>query len=100
MRPDSKLKCNTWRSVLKKNYTLRSPSRGANLEHIIIDGGSSDNFVKIIKKYEPWLAYRVSEKDRGQSYAIDKGFDLATGELLGWLNFDDSLAFGRPTAFY
>ena len=45
----------------------------ADVEHIIIDGGSSDNSVKIIKKYESWLAYRVTEKDRGQSHASIKG---------------------------
>jgi glycosyltransferase involved in cell wall biosynthesis len=60
-----------------------------NLEYIIIDGGSTDGSVEIIKKYEPWLTYWVSEKDNGQSSAINKGFSLATGELAGWLNSDD-----------
>jgi len=64
-----------------------------NLEYIIIDGGSTDNSVEIIKKYENYLKFWVSEPDRGQSHAINKGFDLATGEVLGWLNSDDLYAF-------
>lgn len=60
-----------------------------NLEFIIIDGGSSDNTVEIIRKYECHLAYWVSEKDRGQSHAINKGMGKSTGEYLTWLNSDD-----------
>jgi len=71
----------TIRSVLLQGYP--------NLEYIIIDGGSSDNSVEIIKKYEPWLAYWVSEKDRGQSHAINKGFAHATGDIHAYLNSDD-----------
>jgi glycosyltransferase involved in cell wall biosynthesis len=60
-----------------------------NLEYIIIDGGSTDNTVDVIKKYQNYITYWVSEKDKGQSDAINKGFRLATGDILCWLNSDD-----------
>jgi glycosyltransferase involved in cell wall biosynthesis len=71
----------TIRSVLEQEYP--------NLEYIVIDGGSTDESVEIIKKYADRLTYWVSEPDRGQSHAINKGFDRATGEIFGWLNSDD-----------
>jgi len=61
----------------------------AETEIIVIDGGSTDNSVKIIKKYEDKIAYWVSEKDRGQSHALNKGFAKATGDIFGWQNSDD-----------
>ena len=60
-----------------------------NLEYIVIDGGSSDGTVQIIEKYADRLAYFVSEKDRGQTHALNKGFAKATGDVLAWLNADE-----------
>ena len=71
----------TIRSVLLQGYP--------DLEYIIIDGGSTDNSREIIKKYEPWLKYWVSEPDGGQSHAINKGFRHGSGEVLAWINSDD-----------
>jgi glycosyltransferase involved in cell wall biosynthesis len=65
-----------------------------NLEYIIIDGGSSDGSVEIIRRYEPYLAYWVSEPDNGQVSAIKRGLRLATGEWFNWLNSDDMLLPG------
>lgn len=78
----------TIRSVLLQGYP--------NLEYIIIDGGSTDGSLDIIRKYDPWLSYWESVKDRGQSHAINKGFSQANGIIFGWLNSDDYL---YPDAF-
>ena len=71
----------TIRSVLLQGYP--------NLEYVIIDGCSTDGSIELIQKYVAWLRYWVSEPDRGQAHAINKGFALATGDLLGWINSDD-----------
>lgn len=76
----------TIRSVLLQGY----PS----IEYIIIDGGSTDGSLEIIKKYEKWIAYWVSEPDTGQSNALNKGFRKATGAITAWLNSDDLYEIG------
>jgi glycosyltransferase involved in cell wall biosynthesis len=68
-------------SVLEQNYP--------NLEYIIIDDGSTDYSVEIIRKYEARLAYWISEKDNGMYEAIQKGFEKSTGEIMAWINSDD-----------
>lgn len=72
----------TIRSVLLQGYP--------DLEYIIVDGGSSDATVDILKKYKDWLTYWVSEPDDGQADAINKGLDKASGVVFGFLNSDDS----------
>ena len=72
------------RSVLLQGYT--------NLEYIIIDGGSTDGSVDIIRRYAPWLTSWTSEPDAGQSDAINKGWQHCTGDVLAWLNSDDLYA--------
>ena len=73
-------------SVLSQNYP--------NVEYIIMDGGSTDNSVQIIKKHEKHLKYWVSEPDKGQSDAINKGLKLVTGDVFNWLCSDDYLENG------
>jgi glycosyltransferase involved in cell wall biosynthesis len=68
-------------SVLNQNYY--------NLELIIIDGGSADGSLEIIKKYQKNITFWISQKDQGQSDALNKGFSYATGDIYGWLNSDD-----------
>ncbi len=71
----------TIRSVIDQNF--------ANLEFIVMDGGSNDNSLEIIKRYENQIDYWVSEPDKGQADAIYRGFERATGDVIGWLNSDD-----------
>jgi len=76
----------TIRSVLLQGYP--------NLEYIVIDGGSSDESASIIEFYAPHLSYWVSEKDNGQTHAVNKGIEKSTGEILGWINSDDMYVAG------
>lgn len=71
----------TLRSVLLQNYP--------NLEYIVMDGGSTDGTREILERYSPWLSHWVSERDGGQSDAIARGFESATGEIIAWLCSDD-----------
>jgi GT2 family glycosyltransferase len=76
----------TIRSVLDQAYP--------NLEYIVVDGGSSDGSIEIIEKYRPHFAHVVIERDEGQSDALNKGFGLATGDVMNWLCSDDMLEPG------
>lgn len=71
-------------SVISQHYS--------DIEHIIIDGGSTDGTLDIIKKYQPHIARWISEKDSGMYDAINKGMRMATGDIIGTLNSDDMLA--------
>lgn len=76
-------------SILEQGYP--------NLEYIIMDGGSKDNSIEIIKKYEKYLSYWQSQPDGGQYIAINDGFKKTTGEIMAWLNSDDKY---HPNAFF
>lgn len=70
-------------SVINQNYS--------NLEYIIVDGGSTDGTLDIIKKYEKHIFKWISEPDKGMYDALNKGFEISTGEIMGWINSDDVL---------
>jgi glycosyltransferase involved in cell wall biosynthesis len=73
----------TIRSVILQGYP--------NLEYFVLDGGSTDNTVDIIKKYSPWIDFWVSESDRGQSAALNRGLRMGSGSHATWINSDDLL---------
>lgn len=79
----------TIQSVIDQGYP--------DVEHILIDGGSTDDTMRVVEQFRGALRHCVSEPDRGQSHALNKGFARATGDILCWLNSDDQLA---PGALY
>ena len=76
----------TIRSIISQGYP--------NLEYIIIDGNSTDKTLDIIKKYNNYISKWVSENDRGQAHAINKGFKISTGDICTWINSDDLIYDG------
>jgi glycosyltransferase involved in cell wall biosynthesis len=78
----------TIRSVVEQDYP--------ELEYLVLDGGSTDGSVEILRRFDDRIAYWESLPDRGQSHAINKGLERATGELVGWINSDD---YYLPGAF-
>src|SRR5262249_38082759 len=78
----------TIESVLSQDYP--------EIEYIVMDGGSTDNTAAVVKEYSSRLKW-ISERDHGQSHAINKGFRMARGEIVSWLNSDDVILPGAVT---
>ncbi len=76
----------TIQSIINQNYP--------NLEYMIFDGGSNDQSLEIIKKYEKWISFWESKSDKGQANAINKGIAKCEGDIVGWINSDDMLVPG------
>lgn len=83
-------------SFLEETIDSVLSQRDPNLEYVIMDGGSSDNSVEVIKRKTSRLAYWTSEPDKGQYDAINKGFAKTTGDIMAWINSDDKYT---PWAF-
>ena len=73
----------TIKSVLNQTYK--------NIQYIVVDGASTDNTMEVVERYRDKIDIIISERDKGQTDAINKGFKLAKGELVGWINSDDML---------
>ncbi|HSH59607.1 MAG TPA: glycosyltransferase [Acidimicrobiales bacterium] len=77
------------RSIVNQRYPA--------VEIIVVDGGSEDETARVVESYKPHVDVYISESDRGQSHALNKGFAVATGDIMGWLNADDVYC---PGAFW
>ena len=84
-------------NLLKKQLTSVLDQDYAKIEYIVMDGGSSDNTLSVLEKYESRIKW-ISQPDNGQSDAINKGWQMATGDILAWINSDDAYTPGAVNA--